>query len=153
LVQAGAVMITVLEGTVDVAAIAARPGNVVRVRAGHSVAITPDGQLGRPAEEQASADRILAWREGKLHFDAWPLAQAVAEHNRYARKPIQLDSSVPADVRVSGVFRIGDTQAFLAALQSLMAVQVVDTGDVLLASVAPPVHQDPLPSGVRQDDP
>jgi len=153
LVQAGVVTITVLEGAVDVAPIATQPRNVVRVRAGYSVAIRADGQMERPADEQASADRILGWREGKLHFDAWPLALAVAEHNRYARKSIQLDSSVPADVRVSGVFRIGDTQAFLAALHSLMAVQVVDTGPVLRASVAPPVHEDPSPSGVRQDDP
>jgi transmembrane sensor len=149
LMDTQSVTVTVLEGTVEVAPNAANPRLRTRVQTGQSVAFSPSGVLVGALPQRASLDRIVAWREGKLRFDAWSLEQAVAEHNRYARKPIRIDGSVPADVRVSGVFRIGDTQAFLGALHELMALQVVDEGEYLSLSPQPSAHVRPVEQAAK----
>jgi transmembrane sensor len=128
-VDAGAVTVVVLEGRVEVAPSPAERVHAARLTAGESAAFVASGSLAAAAPERASIERIAAWRDGKLRFDAWPLEQAIAEHNRYAHKPIVIDGNVPDDVKVSGVFRIGDTQALLGALQELLDVTVVDAGE------------------------
>jgi transmembrane sensor len=80
---------------------------------------------------QASTERIAAWREGKLRFDNWRLAEAIDEYNRYASKPIHLAAPQLADVRITGVFRIGDSGAFVTALGELVGATVEDAGATL----------------------
>ncbi len=99
--------------------------------AGESVAYAQDGELLVPEPAYASPERIAAWSEGKLRFDAWPLDRAVREYNRYVAKPIRLDSPAVADLPISGVFRVGDAGAFVAALRELVDGQVVDDGTAL----------------------
>jgi len=55
----------------------------------------------------------------------------VREYNRYAEKPILLESPDVSGVEISGVFRIGDSAAFVQALGELVNARVVDDGDVL----------------------
>lgn len=64
-------------------------------------------QVDRPRIGQA-----LAWKRGEAVFDDVPLSKAVAEMNRYSRRPIVLvgDASV-ARRRVIGLFRTGDNWA------------------------------------------
>jgi len=102
------------------------------LRAGQSAAYVPSGKLVAPEPMQASAERIVAWREGKLRFESWRLDRAVREYNRYAEKPIYLDSPDVAGVEISGVFRIGDSAAFVQALGELVNARVVHDGDTLL---------------------
>ena len=63
----------------------------------------------------------MAWREGKLIFDNEPLAQVVATMNNYVTTPIVAEGRA-GELRVSGVFKAGDTQAFVEAMESLFPV-------------------------------
>ncbi len=108
-------------------------GERVLLDAGQSASYEKGGQQVKVADPQrASRERIVAWREGKLRFDAWPLARALEEHNRYAVKPIRFDDRALDKVRISGVFRIGDTAALLDALGQLIDVEVREDNDALV---------------------
>lgn len=63
----------------------------------------------------------LAWREGKLIFDNQPLADVVATMNNYVTTPIAVEGRA-RELRVSGVFKAGDTPAFVEAMESLFPV-------------------------------
>ena len=126
------VTVSVLEGRVEVAPqLASREESTV-LGAGESTAYMSTGKLTRPEPTRASPERIDAWREGKLRFDSWTLARAVSEDNRYAEKPLRLGSEEFANVPISGVFRIGDSSAFVQAIGELLGTRVVDEGDTLL---------------------
>lgn len=65
----------------------------------------------------AQAEQALSWREGFLAFHDTPLADAVAEFNRYnARKILIADPSVAA-MRVGGNFRWSNAEAFVRLLE------------------------------------
>ena len=80
----------------------------------------------------ATADADLdstAWRQGRLVFRSKPLAQAVAEVNRYTPHKLQLaDPSLDA-LAISGVFRAGDPDSFVLVLQNTLPVQAQKGSD------------------------
>jgi transmembrane sensor len=75
------------------------------------------------------ADRSLTWRTGSLDFDAVTLDEALAEVNRYAAKPLVVVDDRLRDLRVSGRFRVGDTDAVLFALRERFGIEAAETGD------------------------
>lgn len=135
LAQSGTVMVSVLEGRVQVsgqdAPTPAANASAMVLQAGQATAYESSGKVLSPEPMQASTERITAWREGKLRFDSWPLQRAIFEYNRYAKKPIRLTDNL-GNVRISGVFRIGDSDGFVGALAELVNGKVVDDGDTLL---------------------
>jgi transmembrane sensor len=66
--------------------------------------------------------RVEAWQKGKLEFDAVPLASALTEINRYLTRKIVLGDPKLADIRVTGVFRVGETESVLFALRETLGV-------------------------------
>jgi transmembrane sensor len=81
-----------------------------------------------PADEQRSA----SWESGQLSFDDEPLATAVERINRYSKDKIVIGDGAAA-IRVNGVFKAGDTDAFVegvAAIGSLKAAR--DAGKITL---------------------
>lgn len=83
----------------------------------------------RPKVEPADVPAATSWSSGRLTFDNTPLGLAVAEMNRYAAKPIELDDARISTVRVSGVFNAGDIDGFAAALQDLYPLHAERMGD------------------------
>ncbi len=140
LVEDRAVTVAVLDGRVEVATGGSGDKPAKLLDAGQSAAYERNGRLVEAGPERASRERIAAWREGKLSFDAWSLERAIHEHNRYAVKPLRLRGADLGHLEISGVFRIGDTKALVYALGRLMDIQVIDEGDVLVitASAAKP---------------
>ena len=65
---------------------------------------------------------LTAWRQGKTVFNDTPLAEVVREVNRYRAQPIQVAPAL-ARVRISGVFDVDDTGAFLKALPALVPLR------------------------------
>lgn len=53
-----------------------------------------------------------------------PLEEAVEEVNRYAATPIAIEDPRLAAIRVSGGFKVGDTEAFLYALKKRFDVTI-----------------------------
>ncbi len=79
----------------------------------------------------ASADvhRVSAWRARKLDFSNTPLAEAIAEANRYSREQIVLGAPELAAARISGTFEAGKNEAFVEGLQTYFRLDAERTGD------------------------
>lgn len=81
------------------------------------------------------------WTTGRLTFKDVPLAEAVAEVNRYSRRQVVLGPGAPADQRVNGEFDAGDTETFargMAALLDLKSTPRPDGGVELTAERSGP---------------
>jgi transmembrane sensor len=71
----------------------------------------------------------MAWREGAIIFDGQPLAQAIAEIERYTDARIVVTDPGVAALRVGGRFRTDDVQGFFQGLESALPVSVRRTPD------------------------
>jgi transmembrane sensor len=71
----------------------------------------------------------MAWREGAIIFDGQPLAQAIAEIERYTDARIVVTDPGIAAMRVGGRFRTDDVQGFFQGLEAALPVSVRRTPD------------------------
>jgi len=71
----------------------------------------------------------MAWREGAIIFDGQPLAQAIAEIERYTEARIVVTDPGVAALRVGGRFRTDDVQGFFQGLEAALPVSVRRTPD------------------------
>ena len=60
--------------------------------------------------------RSLSWEAGQLVFEDERLDVAVERMNRYADQPLAIGDPATAQVRISGVFTAGDTEALVQGL-------------------------------------
>ncbi|MBI1198612.1 MAG: DUF4880 domain-containing protein [Phenylobacterium sp.] len=67
--------------------------------------------------------RSLSWEGGQLVFEDESLAAVVERMNRYAERPLLIGDAGAARLRVSGVFRAGDTDALVQGLTAAFDVQ------------------------------
>ena len=130
----GNMVVTLAEGKVRVAE--AVPGR----GSGNSTDMMPGGQLSIGADHNWTLSRVdvekeTSWTDGRLIFMGDPLADAVAEMNRYSeRKLVFKDGAIP-DKEVVGVFKSGDIDGFVKAIElNGIAHRVESTGDEILLS-------------------
>ena len=83
--------------------------------------------LVRP-DAGAEIEKLLSWRRGYVYFDNVPLADAVAEFNRYNTRKILIEDPAIAALRVGGNFRSTNIDAFLDLMQSGFPIAVHDDG-------------------------
>jgi len=130
-VDPGRVHVVLIEGrvVVDRAADVAGSGPSIPV----APAILRPGQeyvaeLGA-AQQVAPVDvnRQLMWRDGFVAFEDEPLADAVAEMNRYSNRPIQLAADGVATLRISGVFRTGNPDRFVNTIGEILPIDAHPT--------------------------
>jgi transmembrane sensor len=118
--------VTVNEGRVEVQAGPAQPATRRALNAGQKLATT-DYSVKQVSPEQLSSQ--LAWREGAIVFDGEPLAEAIAEIQRYTDARIIISDGSTALLRVGGRFRTGDVQGFFAGLESALPVSIRRSAD------------------------
>ncbi|MBN9466266.1 FecR domain-containing protein [Brevundimonas sp.] len=90
----------------------------------------------RPVDAQAST----SWTSGELTFVDTPLAEAVAEVNRYLLDPIVLDAPNASSTSINGVFRSGDRTAFVSAAAHLLDLRVVNEPGGKVRLVSPRIN-------------
>lgn len=71
----------------------------------------------------------LAWREGAIVFDGVPLAEAIAEIERYTDARVIVRDPQIAALRVGGRFKTGDVQGLFEALEAALPVTIRRTPD------------------------
>lgn len=126
--DSGTAIVTLLQGRVEIAARDQRkqltPGE--QARYGARVA----GISVRKVDPTAAT----AWLRGRLDFNGMPLAQAIADANRYSAVKLRLGDPKLADMQVGGSFRAGDNAAIAAALSAVFPVRVVrnDAHEIVL---------------------
>lgn len=94
------------------------------LRAGERVAVSQQTQLEQTRVESAPVERSVAWLGGKLIFDAEPLQQAVAEINRYSTKRVLIGDAALAELRISGVFHVGESGDFVRSVSEYFSLRV-----------------------------
>lgn len=127
------ILVTLLKGRVEVSADPVRSnarsevsGSVTRIP--DPIELVPGQQLvvasngTREPIVEADVQRTVSWRQGKLMFEDEPLADAVARVNRHSHIRVQLADDAVHDIKISGVFDAGDTDAFVEAVESLFPV-------------------------------
>lgn len=124
------VRVALLEGVVNVSAAAAAD----RTAPHQSVTMAPGELLEAKAAAPivviaADTERVTSWRSGVLTFNDTPLADAVAEMNRYTTRPIALADPKLASLRISGVFKTGDPEHFAEAVSEAFPVTVSHQAD------------------------
>jgi transmembrane sensor len=121
--NSGATEVILVEGKVDVEAHGdAQNKAEQRLVAGQRI-IARAGRLSPIS--RADTAILTAWTEGRLQFANTPLAEAVAEVNRYTETPLVLAAPAFADDRVNGGFAVGDTDAFVRAVTALYPLRAV----------------------------
>lgn len=78
-------------------------------------------------QERPDIDRATAWQEGRAVFDNQPLAIAVAEMNRYSRRPLVVTDADLAAMRISGTYSTRDAEAFARSVANLLPAVVRST--------------------------
>jgi transmembrane sensor len=107
--------------------------------------LTPGERLiieGRqaPQVDRPSLDSVTAWQRGQIALDSTPLADAVAEMNRYSTIRLVVEDPRAAAIRISGVFRVGASEDFAQAVVRTYHLQLRSDshGIVLVGSAAVP---------------
>lgn len=75
--------------------------------------------------DKPALDKVTAWRQGKVVFDGLRLREAIAEMNRYGTAKLAIGNPRAQDLRISGVFRAGDSLSFARAVAATYRLHVL----------------------------
>jgi transmembrane sensor len=124
------VTVTLIEGKVAVKEVQLEDGAApaeINLTAGEQLSY--EVKTGTVRRASADISRASAWRARKLEFSDTPLADAVAEANRYSRIQIELDAPELQNARISGTFEAGRNDLFVEGLQSYFRLHVERAAD------------------------
>jgi len=130
--EADQVTVTLIEGRVA----------LVREETQERVQLAPGDQarftLAKPGVtlQRVDSDLVTSWSTGRLRFRATALANVIEEVNRYSATKIHVADPALARTPISGTFDSGDSESVVAALETLLGVQVTrqSDGSILLRS-------------------
>ena len=74
----------------------------------------------------------MSWTRGRLVFESTPLAQAVAEINRYSSRPLRLGDPTLEGLLIGGSFMAGDSAATAAAICAVLPLEAVVNRDEII---------------------
>ena len=100
--------------------------DAVELTAGQSVAASSDGQLGRVTTVPPGS--VAPWRDGRVNFDNTPLAQALAEFERYGATGLVISDPAVAAMRVGGSFELKRFNSFAQSLSQQLPVRLEQRG-------------------------
>jgi transmembrane sensor len=125
------VKVQLLHGAVDVTQKGSRAGApTLRLQPGGAIVVEPKAQ---PRQIQGKADAPEDWPKGMMEFRRAPLADVIAQVNRYAVAKVRLADPSLGKIEVSGVFRIDDADALAGHLAQLLGLRVERTaGEIIL---------------------
>lgn len=102
---------------------------VVELTAGQAVVADAQGHIGTVTSMSAGA--IAPWRNGRLSFDQTPLAQAIAEFERYGRTGLVVRDPAVAALPVGGSYSLKQWRHFAQTLPQVLPVRLVNRGEVM----------------------
>ncbi|HVR52091.1 MAG TPA: FecR domain-containing protein [Pseudorhodoferax sp.] len=102
--------------------------DTVMLRDGQSVRADSAGRL--QAAAQVPPGSVAPWREGRVNFDNTPLAQALAELERYGATGLVVRDPAVAALRVGGSFQLRRVEAFAESLPKQLPVRLERRGGV-----------------------
>jgi transmembrane sensor len=122
------VRVALLHGKIRVEPIAATAGLKTAVMApGQELVATHAALVVKPAD----VEELVSWRDGRVRFDNTPLADAVAEMNRYSKTRIVIEDPAVSKIRITGAFRTGQSRSFTETVSEAFPVKAEQSGDVI----------------------
>lgn len=106
------------------------PGQELVVTNASAAKAKPKMQVYKASNPAMSAD----WEAGMLVFDNETLAIVAERTNRYAEKPLKLADARVGQMRISGVFRAGDTADLVEGLSATLGVKARAQGREIILS-------------------
>ena len=123
------VRVEVEEGRVRVARSSGQDGApFVALGAGQRIAADRAGRLGEI--QRVTQSGIAPWREGRVNFDDTPLAEVLAEFERYRQTGLVVRDAQVAQLRLTGSFDPLRLDNFLRVLPRVLPVQLRREGAV-----------------------
>jgi len=110
--------VTLVEGRVRVEAPATGNGirpQMTEMTAGSQLVVSDDRHWTLSVIDGRTA---TSWLHGVLTFEAQPLSTVVADMNRYSMRHIVIEDPRLAATELSGTYRAGDIEGFVAALEA-----------------------------------
>lgn len=146
--------VMLVEGKVSVTSTAAQaptapqvvanlPQGVVAKTAARGYVMTPGERLriakvGPTKVDEPHMEAVTAWRRGEVMLDDTPLADAVAEMNRYNKSALVIDEGKIAELKVSGIYHTGDSAGFAQTVANLYGLRVTEADNQIHLSSAQP---------------
>ena len=119
----GRVTVNVLEGRVRVDDEEAIQDRAAIITAG-DIAMSRGTSTLITRQAEKRIDAALAWREGLLSFDQAPLAQVVAEFNRYSNSRLVLTDAEAARIPIGGSFEVSSAESFVRLLHDAYGLRI-----------------------------
>jgi transmembrane sensor len=133
--EQGSTLVTVIEGRVNVGATTSgqeQSPPYIELDADQQIRVARGAWPAMPVAVDARG--TTAWMHRQIVFHDEKLEQVAAEFNRYQSKPIEIVTPELRTMRISGVFAIDDSEAFIAFLRSLKGVRVEVTATTIRVS-------------------
>lgn len=124
------VVVTLMRGSVAVEL--AKSDAQVQLQPGQQ--ISWQASTGHWSRRDVDTAVATSWTRGFLVFNATPLAQAIAEINRYSSRKLRLADPSLSSLQLSGSFRLGDAAATANALPYVLPVTVHGEGKEIIVS-------------------
>ena len=128
--------VVVKEGRVevipDVAMLAPETAQRVELAPGNRL------ELARQTIKVAAVDlnRAMAWRSGEIEFRGETLEDVIAELNRYSETPMVIRDESLKGLRVSGLFKVSDSQSIRFMLRETLGVEFTPEGSRTVLTAA-----------------
>jgi transmembrane sensor len=111
--------VVLIRGTADVLRSSVQPE---RLEAGDRLIIDAHGLGHRDRPALAS---LVAWQTGQAIFENGRLADAAAEMNRYSNIKLFIEDPEVGQLRLSGIYTVGDNVAFANSIAGLLHVRLI----------------------------
>ena len=123
------VEVVVSEGKVAYSRVAdtPTPETVAYVTAGETASFGDKLEIEKV--DDAEVGRKLSWTSGKLVFAGAPLSSVVADISRYTDIQFDFANQDLADMRVGGVFQVGEVNDMLDAIETNFGLQIERIGE------------------------
>jgi transmembrane sensor len=100
------------------------------LEAGQSITIPASKETSLVVNKsERDLQRELSWQEGLHDFSETPLENVIREVSRYSPLEVEITDPALREIRFGGIFRTGETQPLLDALQASYGVNVEYVGD------------------------
>ena len=111
--------VVLVKGSVELVRASAQPE---KIQTGERLIIDSQGFSRR---DRPALTPLLAWQTGQAIFEDGRLRDAAAEMNRYSNMKLVIADPETGELRVSGIYAVGDNVAFANSVARLLPVRLV----------------------------
>jgi transmembrane sensor len=99
---------------------------------------------GEATLDRPPLEKVTAWKQGHVAFVNTPLPDAIKEMNRYSERKLVMADPGVAPTRVSGIFRVAESESFALALSNTYPLRILERdGQILIYAAGADAQHSP----------